>query len=339
MQKPTPRPEVYESYWKFAAERQHVFESRVMGKPWPWTQNRILRQYKFCNVYRAADRVSQYLIRNIIYSDENVEEDDLLFQIVAFRFFSNIATWESVRDILGHSPRLCDLESGAFEKALALTQQHNKNLYTGAFILCATNAYGRPLKYQNHIELFRDMFLKSNLASRILLAKSLKGLYETLHAFPLMGDFMSYQIAIDLNYSPLVNFSENDFTQPGPGAIRGIKKVFLDLGDLTPQEAIMWMVEHQQDEFDRLGLEFHGLWGRPIQAIDAQNLFCETDKYCRAAFPELRSCRSRIKTRYTPTSKPLALFFPPKWGINEKMGEATVRGESPISQGILEFEP
>lgn len=100
----------------------------------------------------------------------------------------------------------------------------------------------------------------------------------------------------------------------------------------------MWMVEHQQDEFDRLGLEFHGLWGRPIQAIDAQNLFCETDKYCRVAFPELRSCRSRIKTRYTPTSKLLTLFFPPKWGINEKMGEATVRGKLPVSQGILEFE-
>ena len=308
-----------------------------MGKPWPWTQNEILREYKFCNVYRAADRVSQYLIRNIIYSGENVKEDDLLFQIVAFRFFSNIATWESVRDVLGRSPRLGDLESGLFEKALALTQQHNKNLYTGAFILCATKAFVRPFKYQNHVELFRDMFLKSNLASSILHAKSLKRLYETLHTFPLMGDFMSYQIAIDLNYSPLVNFSENDFTQPGPGAIRGIKKVFLDLGDLTPQEAIMWMVEHQQDEFDRLGLEFHGLWGRPIQAIDAQNLFCETDKYCRVAFPELRSCRSRIKTRYTPTSKPLALFFPPKWGINEKMGEATVRGKSPVSQGILEF--
>ena len=310
-----------------------------MGKPWPWTQNEILREYKFCNVYRAADRVSQYLIRNIIYSGENVKEDDLLFRIVAFRFFSNIATWESVRDVLGRSPRLGDLESGLFEKALALTQQHNKNLYTGAFILCATNAYGRQLKYKNPVDFFRDFFLKSNFECIFLHAKSLKRLYETLHTFPLMGDFMSYQIAIDLNYSPLVNFSENDFTQPGPGAIRGIKKVFLDLGDLTPQEAIMWMVEHQQDEFDRLGLEFHGLWGRPIQAIDAQNLFCETDKYCRVAFPELRSCRSRIKTRYTPTSKPLALFFPPKWGINEKMGEATVRGKSPVSQGILEFEP
>ena len=100
----------------------------------------------------------------------------------------------------------------------------------------------------------------------------------------------------------------------------------------------MWMVEHQWDEFDRLGLEFHGLWGRPIQAIDAQNLFCETDKYCREAFPELLSSRSRIKTRYAPTSKPLALFFPPKWGINEKLGEATAGGGQPVSQGEFEFD-
>lgn len=338
MRRPTPRPGPYESYWKFAAERQHVFEARVMGKPRPWTRDRILQEYKFCNVYRAADRVSQYLIRNIVYGDEGVNEEDLLFQIVAFRFFSNIATWKSAQDLLGHSPRLHDLESGLFEKALALIKQRNGNLYTGAFILCATNAYGRPLKYQNHIELFRDMFLRSHLASRILRAKSLKGLYETLHTFPLMGDFMSYQIAIDLNYSSLVNFSENDFTQPGPGALRGIKKMFLDLGDLTPQETIMWMVDRQEGEFDRLGLQFQGLWGRPIQAIDAQNLFCETDKYCREAFPELLSSRSRIKARYAPMGKSLALFFPPKWGINEKLGGATACGGLPVSQGEFEFD-
>jgi hypothetical protein len=134
-----------------------------------------------------------------------------------------------------------------------------------------------------------------------------------------MGDFMSYQTAIDLNYSEHLDFSENDFTQPGPGALRGLKKVFTDLGGLTPQEAIMWMVDHQEEEFDRLGLEFHGLWGRPIHAIDAQNLFCETDKYCREAVPQLASARTRIKAKFTAGAAPTGLFFPPKWGINDRL--------------------
>ena len=58
-----------------------------------------------------------------------------------------------------------------------------------------------------------------------------------LHRYPLMGDFMSYQVAIDLNYSDLLDFSENDFTQPGPGALRGIKKAFEDLGSYTGQRS------------------------------------------------------------------------------------------------------
>ena len=160
------------------------------------------------------------------------------------------------------------------------------------------------------------MFLQDRLGERLLAAESLRQVYDLLHQYPLMGDFMSYQTAIDLNYSDLINFSENEFTQPGPGALRGIKKVFEDLGDYTPSEIIMWMVDNQQQEFKRLNLPFDGLWGRPLQAIDCQGLFCETDKYCREALPELTSARKRIKARFSVTPEPLELFFPPKWDID-----------------------
>lgn len=336
MRAPTPRAGVYELYWKFAAERQKVFQARVSGKPWPWTQDRILQEYKFCNVYRAADRVSQYLIRDVAYSIAQSSPADRLFQIVAFRNFSNIKTWEAVTQILGRSPRIVDIESGAFEAALTETKDRNGRLYTGAFILCATDAYGRRTKHLNHVELFRDMFVQSRLAERILDADSLEDVYDLLHAFPLMGDFMSYQTAIDLNYSDYLDFSEDDFTKPGPGALRGIRKVFSDLGGLSPQEVIMWMVENQEVEFERLGLDFDGLWGRRIHAIDAQNLFCETDKYCREAVPDLASARSRIKARYALTPKPMKLFFPPKWGINGRLPTNDVLGEKFHSTHVLQ---
>jgi hypothetical protein len=141
-----------------------------------------------------------------------------------------------------------------------------------------------------------------------------------------MGDFMSYQIAIDLNYSALINFSENDFTRPGPGALRGIRKVFLDLGDYSPEDAIQWMVDRQDDEFERLGLRFTGLWGRRLHAIDCQGLFCETDKYCRAVLPDLKSARVRIKTKFRVTPESITLFFPPKWGLNPKLPRSPVLG-------------
>ena len=289
---------------------------RAAGEPGPWTDDPILQEDKFCNVFRAADRVSQYMIRNVCYHTEDCSPEDRLFQIVALRTFSKIETWESVSNFLGHYPTLKDLADSSFTSALEHAKVQNGSIYTGAFILCATDAYGQRLKHLNHVELFRHMFLQDRLGERLLAAESLRQVYDLLHQYPLMGDFMSYQTAIDLNYSDLINFSENEFTQPGPGALRGIKKVFEDLGDYTPSEIIMWMVDNQQQEFKRLNLPFDGLWGRPLQAIDCQGLFCETDKYCREALPELTSARKRIKARFSVTPEPLELFFPPKWDID-----------------------
>lgn len=323
---PVPRDRIYDLYWHFASERQRAFERRVAGMPWPWTDDPIIQTFKFCNVFRAADRVSQYMIRHVCYHNEPCSPEDRLFQIVAFRTFSKIETWRSLRDFLGRYPTLDDLDDASFIKALEHAKDQNGGLYTGAFILCATDAYGQGVKHCNHVELFRHMFLVDALGERLLEAKSLHEVYELLHGYPLMGDFMSYQTAIDLNYSDLINFNENEFTQAGPGALRGIKKVFSDLGDYTPAEVIGWMVERQDEEFSRLGLPFHGLWGRPLHAIDCQGLFCETDKYCREAAPELTSARKRIKARFNASLEPVRLFFPPKWGINDQVPNEPVFG-------------
>lgn len=339
MRQPTPRDEIYKYYWYFASERQAAFERRVAGQPGPWTDDTILQTFKFCNVYRAADRVSQYMIKEVCYHQEACTAEDRLFQIVAFRTFSNIETWRSVRAFLGHYPTLDDLADGSFTAALEHTLSAKGGLYTGAFILCATDAYGQSRKHLNHVELFRHMFLGEGLGEQLLGTTSLKQVYDLLHEFPLMGDFMSYQTCIDLNYSDLLNFSENEFTQAGPGALRGIKKCFKDLGDYKPADVIKWMVDNQEREFSRLGLPFNGLWGHPLHAIDCQGLFCETDKYCREAAPELASARKRIKARFSQSSEPIELFFPPKWGINQKLPQGAVFGSTqvrePVQQGAL----
>ncbi len=78
------------------------------------------------------------------------------------------------------------------------------------------------------------------------------------------------------------------------------------------------MTERQEKEFQRLGLDFEALWGRPLQLIDCQNLFCEVDKYARVAHPHAKGVtdRTRIKQTYLPNLEPLSYWYPPKWGIN-----------------------
>ena len=136
-----------------------------------------------------------------------------------------------------------------------------------------------------------------------------------------LGPFLAFQYAIDLNYTDLIDHAEMDFVVAGPGALDGLSKCFSTLGDMTAEDTIRWLVDIQERECDRFGVDRISLWGRRLQPIDVQNLFCEISKYTRVTHPHVegRSKRTRIKTRFRPTGALPRPFFPPKWGINGKI--------------------
>jgi hypothetical protein len=317
---PSIRPPVYETYWTFAAERQAIFHRRVRGEPWPWTEDSILKRFKFCNVYRASDRVSQYLIQRVIYEPwaRDLPAEDVFLRVVLFRLFSKEQTWEALEGKTG-GVRAATLDTQVLGDLLEeMRRQHP--IYTAAFILSAHDIYGQRAKHRNHLALVEHMFRRGGLGSQLARARSLEGVYQALLAWPLIGPFLAYQLSIDLNYTDHLAFSEDDFTAPGPGALRGLKKVFSDFGGLSPRQLIMRMVDSQEEEVDRLGIRFQDLFGRRLHAIDCQGLFCEVDKYSRQAFPELKSNRVRIKQGFRPAGQLQKLFYPPKWGINDRLG-------------------
>jgi hypothetical protein len=313
---PPVRRDVYCAYWRFAAERQRVFLRRAEGAPPPWTDDLILRQYKFCNSYRASDRVSQCLIHDVIYRGD-FSADDTLLRIVLFRLFSKIETWLALEREFGPVTR-ATLRGERLARVLDRLQADGP-IYTNAFILCANKAFGHDRKHLNHIELVRTMFRRRALPHAVARARSLAEVYAALLRYPLLGPFMAYQLAIDVNYSPLTDFSEDEFTVPGPGAERGIRKVFPAARRRDMAAIVQWMCANQESEAARLGIELPTLFGRRLHAIDCQNLFCELDKYARVAFPELKTSRQRIKTSFRPTPQSLDLFYPPKWGLNERL--------------------
>jgi hypothetical protein len=180
------------------------------------------------------------------------------------------------------------------------------------------HAFGYPRKHENHLRLIEKMLL-DGLANSIVNATSMERVYDQLKEYPTFGAFLAFQLAIDVNYSSLTDFSEMDFVKAGPGARDGISKCFEHMGDYSEEDVIKLMTDRQEEEFERLGLHFDGLWGRPLQLIDCQNLFCEVDKYSRVAHPEIegRSKRSRIKQQFGPTSlTPLTYQFPKTWGLD-----------------------
>lgn len=309
---------VYETYWRFAAERQAIFFRRIEGGDFPWTENPILKRYKFTNTYRASDRVSQYLIKNVIYKgDPSVRE--VFFRIILFKLFNRIDTWKLLEDKIGTITSE-DYSFKSFDKILTMALESGR-IFSGAYIMpSGVRSFGHGKKHRNFLKLVERM-MKDNVHLRIANMPNMQQVFELLRSYPMIGDFLAYQLATDINYSNITNFSEMDFVVPGPGARDGIRKCFFSLGGLSEVEIIKLMADKQEEEFKHFGLEFRSLWGRHLQLIDCQNLFCEVDKYARLAHPEIRgrSKRVRLKRLYKMNVEAIRYWYPPKWGINEKL--------------------
>jgi hypothetical protein len=311
---PTPSI-VFDSYWRFAAERQAVFFRRLEGQSAPWTNDPIIAAHKFTNVYRATDRTSQYLIREVLYSNQTYSLRDTFLRVMLFKLFNKISTWEYLQDRLGdltERPNVLSAVSEMLDRALACGQR----IYSAAYIMPSGPAHIRQeRKHHMHLTLLQRM-LEDRLPEQISEAPSMQAAYEHLVRYPSIGPFLAYQFVTDLNYSTHLSFSEMEFVMPGPGARDGLRKCFSDFGDYSEADVIKWVAERQALEFAARGLAFQTLWGRPLQLIDCQNLFCEIDKYSRVAHPDVlgRSGRTRIKQRFKPTDAPIPIHLPPKWG-------------------------
>ena len=308
---------VFDTYWKFANERQKIFFNRFYEKPFPWTKDIILQKYKFTNVYRASDRVSQYLIRKVIYQGDQTPEE-VFFRIMLFKLFNKIETWELLKS---HVDEISykNYSYKIFDKILTKSLEIKKPIYSSAYIMPSGNGFLHfKKKHQNHLKLL-ELMMKDTVPQKIISLRKFSQLFELLLSYPTIGDFLAYQYSIDINYSNMTQFSEMDFVIPGPGARGGIQKCFTDLGGLNEVEIIKVVTDLQEKEFARLGLEFKTLWGRQLQLIDCQNIFCEVDKYSRIVHPEFTKLNGikKIKQIFKITPTKINYWFPPKWDIND----------------------
>ena len=311
--------EVYESFWFFAAERQRMYRKRLQNVPGPWTTDKVLSSYRFTNVYRASDRVSQYLLSNVIYDGRPRTAIDDVLRILLFKIFNKVETWQLLTRELG------ELTVNTFDAAeagavLDDAMRSGIRVYSAAYIVPPIpGSEGR--KHYGHLQLLRDRLHNGGLSS-LLTQQSLGDLVRGLRSWPGIGPFLSYQFAIDLNYSRHLDFDEDDFVIAGPGARDGLSKCFAGHRAFEPETLIRAVTARQDEEFTTRDLHFEGLWGRPLKLIDVQNVFCEISKYARAAHPQVQGTagRARIKQKFLPAGSLPAPVFPPRWHVRTDLG-------------------
>jgi len=323
---------VYNAFWRFAAERQSVFFRRLERWPPPWTDDPVLQAHKFTNVYRASDRVSQYLIRSVIYRpDLPNDPTEVVFRVLVFKLFNRIETWELLEKELGPLT-FSEYSFKRYDRVLEGAMSRGQKIYSAAYIMPSGGPLGYNRKHRNHLTLI-ERIMAGRLPSRLAGTASMQQAFSMIRGYPTIGDFLAYQYATDINYTSLTNFTEMEFVIPGPGAIAGIRKCFAETGGMSDADVIRFVADRQELEFERLGLRFQTLWGRRLQLIDCQNLFCEVDKYARVAHPEAEnfSGRTRIKQKFRPRPDPIQYWYPPKWEINDAVVRHPVGTSTPAT--------
>ena len=314
----------FDAYWYFATARQEIFHARISGSSATSDcfQDEILRDYRFTNAYRASDRVSQYLIREIIGGpDQSWSKENLFFRTMLFKIFNKIDTWEALEAEFGEIV-IERFDFTAFDQLLADRQDVKIRNYSAAYIMpSAGGVFGHVRKHSNHLALLRWM-IDERFPERLSRLDSMADGYALMLTAPSFGPFLAYQFVTDLNYSPLTAYNEMEFVVAGPGARDGISKCFEGSDRVSTENIIAHMAKHQFEYFAELGHDFRDLWGRPLQLIDCQNLFCETSKYTRVAFPDIAgiSGRLRIKQKYRQSQREVQRpFYPEKWKINARI--------------------
>lgn len=326
------RDEAYHYYFYFIQERMNIFWKRYEGHSYGFTKDRILSENKFTNVYRAQDRVSQYLIKDVIYgNDEGFTEQDILFRILIFKIFNNIDTWKFLENKIGtikisnfNTDIISDLLSDRIQK---------QPIFSGAYMMTGSHKkYNMYLsKHTKWLKMVEYEFLKEKRIDRVLNAKSLNEIYDILSECSFLGEFLAYQYTVDFNYSPVVDFDENTFVKAGIGAIRGIKKCFKDLEHYSYEDCIRFTQDNFTKYQDLYGLNnFKNLFGRELKLIDLQNCFCETDKYLRVKMPELMMGNTRIKQKFKKPKSRIDFYFPPKWGLNNQIKQCNIENSTEL---------
>lgn len=325
--------EGFDAYWYFASERHQIYLRRLAGDSGVLTHDAVIAGNRFTNAYRAADRVSQYLISSVQYN-RSWGWTDTFARTLVFKVFNRIDTWEHLVAQIGE-PTSELLLDGSVDRAIAEIAG-TRPIYSAAYIMPPPRTSSDP-KYVRHLDLIRGM-ITDHAHLSVQSSPSMAGAFQTLRSYPSIGTFLAYQYVTDLNYSVHLSFSEQEFVVAGPGAQRGLRKCFTDSAGYSDDYLLRWTFEEQRSAFKRRGLTWTGLWGRDLQLVDVQNLFCEIDKYTRVAMPDLARFApgKRIKQRYRPNSSPIGAWFPPKWGINgliSTLPSSSAPGDSDLQTG------
>lgn len=304
-------------FWYWIAERHRIFLKRQAGEPKPWTDDAILRDYKFTNPFRENDRGTVWLRENFIEPHRKVTHSSLCaatrrvgggypcdcgmedwtltrlaFNICWYRMFN----WWGTGKLLGYQTKPFRDHRESIIERLNVELRNGRQVFTGAHIVYSPP--GEP-KIDAIVSVCDDLWdlCVGPLVGLARKTRRMEPVYNLLRTVHCVGGFMAYEIVTDLRHTPILEDATDilSWANPGPGAKRGLRRLGLPhTPDAKAIESMRSLLEHSKhlgrnspyDEFYRERYAGDVLNSIEFEMRDIEHSLCEFDKYMRVRSEE-----------------------------------------------------
>ena len=286
------------NFWYWINERE-LIRQRKEYQLEPLTTDPILRDYRFCNVFREEDRVTAWIREH--WRDPHSNDLDVAFAMAVAR----VINWPDTLADVGYP---VPWHPSKVYETLRARQKRGLKVYTGAYMLRGDVQGRDPRAPSDNNKAFYTVWtvLDPLWNARHQLHAILDGeqdprlqdVWAWIVKFPGWGGFLAYEVVTDLRWTRWLCDAPDIYTwaNAGPGAIRGLNRIHeRPLAQALPQKVA---VEEMKDllitaNSSKTPLLHHVR--RPLEMRDIEHSLCEFDKYERALYGQ-----GKPRAKYVP---------------------------------------
>lgn len=302
-------------YWYWIAERMNIWYKRIiLREPQPWTDDIILQENKFTNVFRDLDRGTVVYIKEILSKLDEPCEDmytrvkEVILNTQIYRLFLKYDTWKRIGFIY------LDTYEEQWEQAkkqLREMKVNGETIWHAAYFVndlksANPDPYTNSDKLENAICLCEHFYEDLEDTTYFVMSHDMKDCLEYLTHFPAISDFTVYEWLCDWGMAykhvqnAFVDWTDDSYVNIGPGNKMGLDFIFEDKGNMDYYELNYYLRASWRHYMQRYGYYNRFISQLPKWAQQDINMrviehdACEVQKYLNVYYGTGK-CKSKFK--------------------------------------------
>ena len=266
-------------FFHYINERHRIYLKRQEGEPFPWTEDKILQTYSFCNVFRELDKVTIWVRKN--WREPYADHPNLPFAMSMARQIN----WPDTLEEIGFPE---EWNPERTKEIMQARMDRGEKVYTGAYML--TGTLGGTKVQQTVDKILTPVYQNPPE----IIPHSLKETWKNYLPYAGFSGFMSYEVVTDLRHTRHLENAEDVMTwaNAGPGAKRGLNRIHgRSLKQAIKEDQLTQEMKSLLTNFNQ-NILF--LLDKELEMREIEHCLCEFDKYERVRLGEGRP-RSKYK--------------------------------------------